>query len=368
MAQDFYSLLGVSRDAGPDEIKAAFRRLARKYHPDVNKDDPHAEEKFKEIGQAYAILSDDAKRREYDMYGTVSDMPTGMGDFGGISEIFEMFFGAGSARRTGPRVIHGRDLQVDVTVSLRDVVSGVQRALEFERLETCTVCSGSGSKPGSSPKTCHDCGGAGVIVQVTNTFMGQVRRSATCPRCNGEGQVITERCPKCKGEKLQRVNAKLDVNIPPGVDTGTVLHMPGQGDDGINGGRPGDLYIAVRVQNDARFIRDSRGLMTNVSITFPQAAIGARLSLEGVDSEFELNIPAGTQPGQEFRVRGQGVPPVGGKERGDLRVRVNVEVPKDLSEYQKQLLESFEKTLSGESPQKPDKGYLGEFLKTVKKD
>src|SRR5947207_2479859 len=277
MALDYYTLLGVSRDAGPDEIKSAFRRLARKYHPDVNKDDPDAETKFKEMAEAYTVLSDDSKRREYDLYGTVSDMPSGMGDFGGISEIFEMFFGAGAARRTGPRVVHGRDLQVDVTVKLKDVVSGVQRTLNFERMESCSACEGSGAKPGTKPISCPDCGGAGVVVQVTNTFMGQVRRSTTCGRCGGEGQVVKERCPKCQGQRLERVKAKMDVNVPPGVDTGTVLHLPGQGDDGINGGRPGDLYVAVRVQNDARFIRDSKGLATNVSITFSQAVMGASL-------------------------------------------------------------------------------------------
>lgn len=368
MAQDYYSILGVDRNAGPDEIKSAFRRLARKYHPDVNREDPEAEDKFKRLAEAYAVLSEDAKRREYDLYGTVSDIPSGMGDFGGIGEIFEMFFGAGAARRGGPRVVNGRDLQVEVTVTLREVVTGVTREVSFERLESCSECGGSGAKKGTSPINCPDCGGSGVVVQVTNTFMGQVRRSATCSRCGGEGQVVQEHCRKCKGQRLERTQAKLDVQVPPGVDTGTVLHVPGQGDDGINGGRPGDLYVGIRVQADPRFTRDRQGLITQVQVTYPQAALGASLHLEGVDGEFELRIPAGTQPGQEFRVRGQGVPQVGASERGDLRVRVNVEVPKQLTEYQKQLLESYQRSLNGEAQTAAEKGFLGDFLKTVKKD
>lgn len=368
MPHDYYEILGVPRDAGPDEIKSAFRRLARKYHPDVNKDDADAEEKFKLLGEAYAVLSDPNKRREYDTFGRVSDVPSGMGDFGGIGEIFEMFFGAGAARRTGPQVVHGRDLQVDVVVNLREVVAGTARTLEFDRLETCSECNGSGAKPGTSPVNCPDCGGAGVMVQVTNTFMGQVRRSSTCPRCGGEGTIVKEPCKKCRGQKLERTKARIEVKIPPGVDTGTMLHLPGQGDDGINGGRPGDLYVGVRVDNDPRFVRDKIGLLTQVTISFPQAALGARLQLEGVDSQFELVIPAGTQSGQEFRVREQGVPPVGSNDRGDLRVRVNVEVPRELTEYQLQLLETFQKTLQSDSAGPGDKGFLGDFLKTVKRD
>jgi molecular chaperone DnaJ len=368
MSGDYYEILGVPRDASGDEIKSAFRRLARKHHPDVNQDDPEAEEKFKKIGEAYAVLSDPNKRREFDQFGTVSDMPNDMGDFGNIGEIFEMFFGAGAARRRGPQVIHGNDLQVEVSVDLREVVSGAKRTLSFDRHETCEDCNGSGAKAGTSPKSCPDCGGSGVVVQLTNTFMGQIRRSAPCGKCGGEGQVIESPCPTCRGGKVVLNRVKVEANVPPGVDNGTILHMPGQGDDGINGGRPGDLYVAVKVAADPRFTRDKHGLITNIAITFPKAAMGATLTLDGIDSGFQLSIPAGTQSGQEFRVRGQGVPPIGGGERGDLRVRVQVDVPRELSEYQKQLLDSFEKSLEGDQKATGEgPGFLGDFLKSVKK-
>jgi molecular chaperone DnaJ len=368
MAGDYYEILGVPRDASPDEIKAAFRRLARKHHPDVNPDDPEAEEKFKNVGEAYAVLSDANKRREFDQFGRVSDLPPDMGDFGGVSEIFEMFFGAGAARRRGPQVVHGNDLQVDVTVDLKEVVAGTKRTLEFDRHETCGECNGSGARAGTSPKSCPDCGGSGVVVQLTNTFMGQIRRSAPCAKCGGEGQIVETPCTTCKGGKVVLNRTKLDANIPQGVDNGTILHMPGQGDDGINGGRPGDLYLAVKVKADARFTRDKHGLITNVGISFPKAAMGATLTLDGIDNAFQLVLPAGTQSGQEFRVRSQGVPPIGGGERGDLRVRVQVDVPKDLSEYQKHLLETLEKTFEGEEvPTDEGPGFLGDFLKSVKK-
>lgn len=367
MPQDYYQTLGVSTDAGPDEIKSAFRRLARKLHPDVNRDDAEAEEKFKQLGEAYAVLSDEAKRREYDLYGTVSDVQVGPADFSGIGEIFEMFFGAGAARRSGPQVVNGHDIRADVTLELADVVNGVKRSVSFERLEVCADCNGSGAKPGTSPTRCPDCGGAGVVVQVTNTFMGQVRRSAPCRKCMGEGQIIEEACKACAGQKRKQTRAKVDVDIPPGVDTGTILHVPGQGDDGINGGRPGDLYVGVNVKADSRFIRDRQGLLTNVGISFAQAALGANLKLDGIDGEFDLSIPGGTQSGQEFRIRGQGVPQIGSRDRGDLRVRVVVDVPTQLNEYQRQLLESFDDSFNATPSKDPERGYLKEFLKTVKK-
>ncbi|MDQ2986308.1 MAG: molecular chaperone DnaJ [Armatimonadota bacterium] len=369
MAGDYYEILGVARDASPDEIKSAFRRLARKYHPDVNQEDENAEEKFKSIGEAYAVLSDPNKRREFDQFGRVSDLPPDMGDFGGVGEIFEMFFGAGAARRRGPQVVHGNDLQVDVTVDLKEVVHGTKRTLSFDRHETCGDCRGTGAKAGTSPTKCPDCGGSGVVVQLTNTFMGQIRRSAPCMKCAGEGQLIETPCPTCKAVKVVLNRVKVEANIPPGVDNGTVLHMPGQGDDGVNGGRPGDLYIPVKVKSDARFMRDKHGLITQAAVSFPKAAMGSTLSLQGVDADFQLVLPPGTQSGHEFRVRGQGIPPIGGGERGDLRVRINVAVPRELSPYQVQLLETLEKTFDGvEVPQGgDDNGFLGDFLSSVKK-
>ncbi|MCH8275351.1 MAG: molecular chaperone DnaJ [Armatimonadetes bacterium] len=368
-APDYYSVLGVPRDADADEIKSAFRRLARKYHPDINKEDPDAEEKFKQLGEAYAVLSDSSKRGEYDRYGRVADVPSGVSDFtGGLSEIFEMFFGVGAARRTGPRAADGHDLRMDVTVDLKEVVAGTKRTVELDRMETCSDCNGSGCAPGTEPETCPDCGGAGVIVQVTNTLLGQIRRSATCARCGGEGRVNQEPCPRCDGRMLEKRRARIEVEIPPGVENGTMLHLPYQGDDGVSGGRPGDLYVGVRVKEDARFARDEHGLLTQVEISFPQAALGDTLVIDGVEGEFELIVPPGTQPGQEFRVPSQGVPRIGSRERGDLRVRVNVKVPKRLSEYDRHLLEQLQRSLNGERPGRTGKGFLEQFRETIKED
>ncbi|HWP31633.1 MAG TPA: molecular chaperone DnaJ [Fimbriimonadales bacterium] len=360
--KDYYALLGVPRDASPDEIKAAFRRLARKYHPDVNRDDPNAEEKFKQIGEAYAVLSDPSKRTQYDRYGVVSDGMAGGFDFtGSISEIFEMFFGATAGARKGTRARDGRDLQVDVLVTLKEVVTGTSKILDLQRMETCTECNGTGAAKGAQPIACRDCGGTGVVMHITNTLMGQIRRAMTCPHCSGQGEIIEEKCKRCKGKMLEKRHARVEVEIPPGVDNGTLLHLPYQGDDGLYGGRPGDLYVAVRVKDDPRFIRDERGLLTYVEVTFPQAALGTTLKIDGIDEELELKIPPGTQPSQEFRLQGKGLPKIGSKERGDLRVRVIVNVPKKLTEEQKRLLEEFQKSLEGQAREESSS-----FLHTLK--
>jgi molecular chaperone DnaJ len=367
--RDYYSVLGVPHDASPDEIKAAFRRLARKLHPDVNKEDPEAEAKFKELGEAYSVLSDPSKRAQYDRYGTVDDLPVGGVDFaGGIGEIFEMFFGAGAARRSGPRVVDGRDLRADVTLTLLEVVTGAKRTIEFDRMETCDSCNGSGCAPGTNPVSCTECGGSGVTVHVAQTLLGHVRRSATCRRCEGEGKTIPTPCKECGSAKLTRKHARIEVDVPTGVDTGTVLHLPYQGDDGVNGGRPGDLYVQIRVKDDARFVRDERGLITNVSVSFPQAALGATLDLDGVDGKFQLVVPPGTQAGHEFRVPGQGVPRVGTKERGELRVKVSITVPRTVDEFQRHLLEQLQRSLNGEKPKGSSKQFLDQFRETLKKD
>lgn len=367
---DYYAILGLPRDASPEDIKSAFRRLARKYHPDVNRDDPNAEERFKQIGEAYALLSDPSKRAHYDRFGTVPDMPPGGFDFasGGISDLFDMFFGVGAARKTGPRVKDGRDLQVEVTLSLADVVTGAKRTIELDRMETCSECNGSGCAPGASPVTCLECGGSGVVVQVSTTLLGQIRRSSTCRRCEGEGRMIKDPCSRCRGKKLEKRHTRLEIDVPSGVEHGTVLHLPYQGDDGINGGRPGDLYVSVRVKDDPRFIRNERGLITNIEISFAQAVLGTELLLDGITDQFTLKIPAGTQPGQEFRVPGQGLPRIGARERDDLRVRVSVMIPKKLTEYQRHLLEQFEKSLHGEQPSgKKAARFLEQFRENIKR-
>lgn len=368
--KDYYQILGVPKDARPEEIKAAFRRLARKYHPDVNKSDPDAEDKFKEIGEAYAVLSDPKKRAEYDRYGTVSDMPPTVTDFtGGLSEIFEMFFGVGAGRRSTRRGVDGRDIRLDITIGLEEVITGARRTLTFPRLETCSRCEGSGCAPGTSLTPCPHCGGSGVRVQVTRTLLGELRRSVTCPRCQGEGRVIEHPCPKCHGKMLEEREARVEVEIPPGVEDGTLLHLPYQGDDGIMGGHPGDLYVGIRIKEDSRFVRDEYGLITTVEISFPQAALGDTIQVSGVDGPVEVTIPPGTQPGQEFRIPGKGLPKLGTRERGDLRVRVNLKVPKNLTQYQQHLIEQLKKSMEGDiKSKKSPKGFLEQFREQLKKD
>ncbi|KAA0226211.1 MAG: molecular chaperone DnaJ [Armatimonadetes bacterium] len=364
--QDYYALLGVPRDADADQIKAAFRRKARKLHPDVNRDDPDAEEKFKRIGEAYAVLSDPKKRAEYDRFGRVSDGGPAADFTGGIADIFEMFFGVGSARRSGPRIVDGRDLKAQVAVTLQEVVTGTHKKLSFRRMETCSECNGSGTIPGYQPETCEDCGGAGVVMEVTQTLLGHIRRTATCRRCGGEGRVNRKPCKACKGKMLEEKDVDVDVAIPSGVESGTILHLPYQGDDGVNGGRPGDLYVVVNVQEDARFIRDSKGLLTQVEITYPQAALGATVRLQGVDGEFDLVIPPGSQPGQEISVREQGIPAMGSTKRGDLRVRLVVRVPRELTDYQRHLLEQLQKSFTGQNTDSKTGGFFEQFRKSVR--
>lgn len=365
-AQDYYAVLGVPRDASAEDIKTAFRRLARKYHPDVNKE-PGAEERFKQLGEAYSVLSDPNRRREYDLYGRVSDVGQGVDFAGGIGSLFEMFFGVGAARRTRSNAVDGRDIQAEVDISLKEVVTGTKRTLEFERLEACLECGGTGAKAGTEPTICEDCGGAGVVVEVMQTLLGHVRRSVTCPRCLGNGVVIKTPCSRCKGERLERRKARIEVSIPPGVDTGTILHLPNQGDDGIHGGRPGDLYVVVKVTSDPRFNRDQNGLMTQITISYPQAVLGVSLKLDGINGKVDLVVPPGTQAGQEFRIRGEGVPSVGSTERGDLRVKVNVDVPRMTTEYQRQLLEALQKTFESDKDTERDTGFFQDFIKTVKR-
>ncbi len=368
--KDYYQILGVPRDARPEEIKAAFRRLARKYHPDVNQSDPNAEDKFKEIGEAYAVLSDPKKRAEYDRFGTVSDMPPTVTDFtGGLSEIFEMFFGIGAGRRANRQGVNGRDIRVDITIGLEEVVTGTRRTIKFSRLETCSLCEGSGCAPGTTLIPCTHCGGSGVRIQVTRTILGELRHSVTCPRCQGEGRVIEQPCPRCQAQMLEEREARVEVDIPPGVEDGTLLHLPYQGDDGILGGQPGDLYVGIRVKEDPRFIRDEYGLLTAVEISFPQAALGDTIQVPGIEGPLELTIPPGTQPGQEFRIPGKGIPKLGAKERGDLRVRINLRVPKNLTEYQRHLIEQLKKSLEGDTKtKKASKGFLEQFREQLRKD
>jgi molecular chaperone DnaJ len=343
MAQrDPYEVLGVGRDAQPDEIKSAYRRLARQLHPDVNPNDPSAEEKFKEVGEAYAILSDSERRARFDRFGS-DEAP--QGDFfnasGGFGDLFDMFFGNAGAAGGRQRGRDGADLRLNVDLTLSEVITGVKRQVEIQRLAECETCHGYGTADGRAPTTCSTCGGQGMVSQVRNTFVGQVRTAVSCPTCGGSGSVVTDPCKVCKGRKLVVKNEKITLEIPPGVETGATMQLNNQGNEGLDGGRPGDLYVVLTVQEDGRFERDDQTLFTRVNVTFAQAALGDSITVSGVDAEHSLDIPAGSQPGARLRIKGAGLPPLHGGRRGDVVAVIQLSVPTKLNETQVDLIKKL---------------------------
>ncbi|MCS7293365.1 MAG: molecular chaperone DnaJ [Gloeomargarita sp. SKYBB_i_bin120] len=349
---DYYEILGVSRNADLEEIKRSYRRLARKYHPDVNKE-PGAEERFKEINRAYEVLSDPEARARYDRFGEAAftGVPGGgsyqdFGDIGGIADIFEQFFGgfggptAGTRRRSGP--VRGDDLRLDLELEFREAITGTEKQIRLTHLETCNACHGSGAKPGTHPKTCPTCGGTGQVRRAARTPFGSFTQITTCPTCGGVGQVIDELCSACGGKGVNQVTKKLKITIPPGVDTGTRLRVAGEGDAGPNGGPPGDLYVYLTVKPDPHFRRDGINLYSEVKISYLQAILGCQIEVPTVDGSHTLKIPAGTQPGTEFRLEGLGVPRLGNSvSRGDHFVTVKVEIPTHISHEERELLEKL---------------------------
>lgn len=341
MAKDLYEILGVSRTASADEMKSAYRKLARQYHPDVNPNNPEAEEKFKEVSQAYAVLSDPEKRAQYDRFGVTEDMPQDpfFAGGGGFGDLFDMFFGGGGATR-GRRSARqdGGDLEVRIDLDLNDVITGTERDLTFQRMVGCKECDGTGVEGGGKPETCSQCGGAGVVTRLQNTFLGQVRTQTTCGRCNGTGEIISSPCKSCRGRKQVPYSASVRVKIPPGVESGAMVHMPGEGHEGIAGGRPGDLYVGLNVREDDRFEREGLHLHTDLELTFAQAALGDRVEIEAVDGRHPLDIPPGTQPGDVLAVRGAGLPPLHGGKRGDLYLHATIDVPQRLNDAQRKAI------------------------------
>jgi len=366
--RDPYEVLGVPRDASADEIKTAYRRLARKHHPDVNPNDPHAEEAFKEVGEAYAILSDPDRRANFDRFGTTDEVPDPFFGGGGFGDIFEMFFGAaGQAGRQRRMGRDGDDIRADVEVALQEVVTGVHRDVQVQRMSQCSACGGSGSEGGVAPETCATCRGQGQISQTRNTFIGTVRTSTPCPTCGGAGTVVKTPCSKCGGRGLLRETARVSVAIPAGVESGATMHLPGQGSDGTGYGRPGDLYVVLSVRQDPRFERDGRNLVTRFKLTFAQAALGDVVSVQGVDQEYDMEVPPGTQPGAVLGIREGGLPPLHGGKRGDLLVVAAVEVPTKLSEQESEHLKQFAALRGERIPQSPEPGgILGGLFKKKK--
>lgn len=339
--RDYYEILGVERNASAEEIKRAYRKLAAKYHPDRNPGDPEAIERFKEASEAFDVLGNDETRARYDRYGHAGVKgAAGAHQFHDVQDIFDAFgdlFGdlfGGRVRRGGSRAQRGEHLRTSVTIDLLESAVGCQREISIQRKQVCGTCQGSGAKPGTRPVICDYCGGHGQVVQSQGFF----RIQTTCPGCQGRGQVIREKCPDCRGTRYTTTEVRLEVKIPAGVDNDMQIRLPGEGNPGENGGPPGDLYVDIHVRRHPLFQRDGRHLLCEVPITFSQAALGAELEIPLLTGKHKLVIPAGTQPGETFRLRGQGMPDPHGGPRGDLIVRVQLEVPKKLSKKQEELI------------------------------
>lgn len=366
MAQrDPYEVLGVPRDSSADELKSAYRRLARKYHPDVNPGDTEAEEKFKEIGSAYSVLSDPDKRAKFDRFGTTEDGPGdffGGGQGGNFNDLFEMFFGGaggGGGRRQQRMGRDGGDVEIQLELTLQDVLNGVQKEVTIERLTECDSCSGKGGEGGSLPTACPTCKGSGMVTQVRDTFIGRMQTSAPCGTCRGQGWTIKDPCKKCAGQGVVPEESRVLITVPAGVENGNTLQIPGQGHDGMAGGSPGNLYAHLRLKRDNRFQRDGQTLYTLIEATFAQAALGHSVTLEGVSETHELEIPAGTQPGTQIAVKNAGLPPLHGGRRGDLIVQVAVKVPTKLNDAQAKLLREFAEVSGEDMPSGENRGLLG---------
>jgi len=360
--RDYYEILGLGRNASNDEIKAAFRKFARQYHPDVNKEDG-AEEKFKEINEAYGVLSDSEKRARYDRFGK-----EGLGNMGGgfhdytadFGDIFEELFGQfgfstrGSSRRSPRR---GRDLQLQVSLTFEEAVFGVEKEIEFQREETCSRCNGSGAEPGTTPIRCATCNGQGEVRQVRQTFLGQMVQTATCPTCNGRGETIASPCKTCHGAGLERKTVKKKVQIPGGVDGGTQIRLAGEGGPGTYGGPNGSLFLILDVKPHQFFKRRENDILLNLDINVAQAVLGAEVDVPTLDGDEKLKIPAGTQPGKIFHLRNKGVPHLRRNARGDQLVIVNVAIPTKLTKEQRDLFEKLAENL-GTTVKPQEKGFL----------
>ncbi|HWQ75665.1 MAG TPA: molecular chaperone DnaJ [Syntrophomonas sp.] len=350
--RDYYEVLGVSRDAGPDQIKKAYRQLAKKYHPDVNKDDKDAADKFKEVAEAYEVLSDEQKKAAYDRFGHDAFDPSrgGAGGFGGFGEgmggfgdIFDLFFGAGGGgqrRRSGPQ--RGNDREVRLDINFEEAVFGSEKDFELQRVEKCGTCKGNGAEPGTPIKTCPQCKGTGQVRAAQNTPFGRFETVKTCSRCQGEGKIVEKPCSTCKGTGRVRKKRTINVRIPAGIDTGARLRMQGEGELGANGGPPGDLYITIVVRPHERFTRDGNTLITETEIDFVQASLGTEVEIPLLGGmNHKLDIPAGSQPGDVITVKGKGIPHLHSQRAGDLKVYLKVKIPTKLTKRQKEILMNF---------------------------
>ncbi|MEX2161291.1 MAG: molecular chaperone DnaJ [Anaerolineales bacterium] len=368
--RDYYEILGVHRNALPEEIKASFRRLARQYHPDVNKAQD-AEERFKEINEAYAVLADEQKRAAYDRFGHAGlDGMGGMPDFTNIDlgDIFEELFGFGFGRRgrqqqrNAPR--RGADLQYNLTLTFEEAVFGAEKQVEFTRDEVCARCDGAGAEPGTTKSTCPTCAGRGEVRQTRQTFFGNMVQVVTCPTCRGTGEMIGSPCKVCNGRGLERKSVKRTVNVPAGVDSGTQVRLGAEGQPGSNGGPQGDLFIAISVRDHKYFHRQEDDILLDLDINVAQAALGAEVEVPSVDGPTLLSIPAGVQPGKVLRMRAKGVPHLRGGGRGDQLVMLNVAIPHKLNAEQRKLFEQLAGTMESKVQPK-EEGWLDKLREAL---
>ncbi len=374
MRRDPYEVLGVARDARDAEIKKAFRLLARELHPDVNRHDPEAEEKFKEAAEAYEILSDSERRATYDRYGFEGLDSRGFASaahgFGSFSDIFDAFFGGdpfgGFGGRGGGRV-QGGDVAVEVEISLADAARGTTVQVAYDMVDACRRCGGSRAEPGTEVRTCDRCGGAGRVRAVSRTAFGQLVREQVCDACAGQGRVPVQPCADCGGRGVKAIRKTLDVDVPAGIADDQRIRLSGRGHAGERAGPPGDLYVIVRVAEDERFVRDGGDLVTVVDVAAPAAALGTSVSVPTLDGEEQVDVPAGTQPGTVVTLRGRGMPSIGRRGRGDQQVVLNVVVPRNLSPRQRELLTELRDSLGEDNLREPaDESIVGKLRRAFR--
>ena len=378
--RDYYEVLGVQKGASEEEIKKAYKKMARKYHPDLNPGDKDAEEKFKEVNEAYEVLSDSEKKARYDQFGFAGVDPNfgagaggwgggagGAGfDFGDLGDIFGSFFGGGfgggQARRNPNAPPRGESIRMNLTISFEEAAFGCEKELELDRYESCETCRGSGAAPGTSPETCPDCGGSGVVQTRRQTPMGVFASTAPCSRCGGRGKIIKEPCKDCRGSGMVRRRRKIQASVPAGIDNGQTISIRGQGHAGKNGGPAGDLLVTITVRPHELFRREGTSVLCEAPITFPQAVLGAELEIPTIDGKVKYDIPEGTQSGTTFRLKGKGIPALNGRGRGDQYVTVYIETPRNLNREQKEALKKFAEAV-GENNYEERKSFFRKFKK-----
>ena len=378
--RDYYEVLGVQKGASEEEIKKAYKKMARKYHPDLNPGDKDAEEKFKEVNEAYEVLSDSEKKARYDQFGFAGVDPNfgagaggwgggagGAGfDFGDLGDIFGSFFGGGfgggQARRNPNAPQRGESIRMNLTISFEEAAFGCEKELTVDRYESCETCHGSGAAPGTSPETCPDCGGSGVVQTRRQTPMGVFASTAPCSRCGGRGKIIKEPCKDCRGSGMVRRRRKIQASVPAGIDNGQTISIRGQGHAGKNGGPAGDLLVTITVRPHELFRREGTSVLCEAPITFPQAVLGAELEIPTIDGKVKYDIPEGTQSGTTFRLKGKGIPALNGRGRGDQYVTVYIETPRNLNREQKEALKKFAEAV-GENNYEERKSFFRKFKK-----